>query len=168
MNTRLLLPIALAPFVLLAACEPNETQTPAEAVEVDPQVDEAMEDAGNAMQDAAEAMQDAGNSMMSAANSAMAAAQQELSAAGAQLDALSSDVRDAVGTQITTAVENLEAMRDENLTDAQKAEAVANARNAAESAARTAGLSEENITEAGDAAEQAARNVLGYEGALPE
>lgn len=163
MNTKLLLPLALAPFVLLAACEPNETETPAAT-----EVEDALDDAGDAMQDAGNAMQEAGNAMMDAAAGAMAAAQQELSEAGVELQDLSTEVQNAVGAQITTLVDNLEATRDENMTDAQKADAVASARNTAENAARTAGLSEENITEAGDAAERAARNVLGYEGPLPE
>lgn len=75
------------------------------------------------------------------------------------------------GTDVTIedAVDNVQTKIDDvqtqidNLqpTDAEKREAVVKARTQAESAARTAGLSDEQVRQAGDAAENAAKQMFG-------
>lgn len=68
------------------------------------------------------------------------------------------------GTDMTVeqAVESMQQQVDNmQLTEAEKLQSVADARKAAEDAARNAGLSEDQIKQAGDAAEQAARTMFG-------
>ena len=50
-----------------------------------------------------------------------------------------------------------------NMTDAQKAEMIATARKTAEDAAKTQGLTDEQIKQAGDMAEQATKSMLGVQ-----
>ncbi len=68
------------------------------------------------------------------------------------------------GTDMTVeeAVENVQQqVQSLELTEAEKLQHVADARKAAEDAARNAGLTEEQIKQAGDAAEEAARTMFG-------
>ena len=70
------------------------------------------------------------------------------------------------GTNMTAqhAQQQVQAQVEElKLTDDEKRQAVADARKAAEDAARTAGLTNEQITQAGDAAEQAAKTMFGIQ-----
>jgi len=70
------------------------------------------------------------------------------------------------GTEMTVeeAVENVQQQVNEmQLTDEQKQQAVIDARTQAEQAARGAGLSDEQVKQAGDAAEQAAKTMFGIE-----
>lgn len=50
-----------------------------------------------------------------------------------------------------------------NLSDAEKLQAVADARKGAEDAARQANMTEEQVKQAGDAAEQAAKTMFGIQ-----
>lgn len=70
------------------------------------------------------------------------------------------------GTDVTVneAVENVQQQVEElQLTDAEKAQAVADARTQAEAAAKAAGLNDEQVKQAGDAAEQAAKTMFGIQ-----
>ncbi|WEJ34356.1 hypothetical protein [Devosia sp. SD17-2] len=63
---------------------------------------------------------------------------------------------------VQTQIDNVQTQIDNvTLTDAQKREAVVEARTQAEAAARTAGLSDEQVKQAGDAAENAAKQMFG-------
>lgn len=67
-------------------------------------------------------------------------------------------------TTVNQAIENVQQQVDEmQLTDAEKAQAVADARTQAEAAARNAGLTDEQVKQAGDAAEQAAKTMFGIQ-----
>ncbi|NMA98320.1 MAG: hypothetical protein GX970_09465, partial [Phyllobacteriaceae bacterium] len=67
-------------------------------------------------------------------------------------------------TTVNEAVENVQQQVENlQLTDAEKAQAVADARTQAETAARNAGLTDEQVKQAGDAAEAAAKTVFGIE-----
>jgi uncharacterized protein (UPF0147 family) len=82
------------------------------------------------------------------------------------MDALSEGVTSAANAlevQIDALVDNAAQLRDDNMTEAQKLEVVANVRNAAEEAARALGQSEAEIVSAGDTAEARTRQVLGVE-----
>ena len=70
---------------------------------------------------------------------------------------------DAIEVQIDTLVANAAEVRDENMTDEQKREIVANVRNAAEEAARALGQSASEVVAAGDTAEERTRQALGLE-----
>lgn len=67
-------------------------------------------------------------------------------------------------TTVEEAVENVQQQVQElQLTDAEKRQAVIDARNQAEAAARGANLNAEQIKQAGDAAEAAAKTMFGIE-----
>jgi type IV secretory pathway VirB10-like protein len=70
------------------------------------------------------------------------------------------------GTDVTVdqAVQNLQQEVEQlNLSDEEKQQAVVQARETAEEAARNAGMTEEQIRQTGDAAEQAARQMFGLD-----
>lgn len=70
------------------------------------------------------------------------------------------------GTDVTVqdAVKQVQQQLEEaQLTDAEKLQAVTDARKAAEDAARQAGLNSEQVKQAGDAAEQAAKTMFGIQ-----
>ena len=70
------------------------------------------------------------------------------------------------GTELTVeeALENVQQQVNEmQLTDAEKQQAVIDARAQAEQAARGAGLSDDQVRQAGDAAEQAAKAMFGIQ-----
>src|SRR5690606_29641993 len=82
------------------------------------------------------------------------------------MDSLSRGVTsaaDSIEGQIDSLVENAATLRDENMTDVQKLEVVANVRTAAENAARALGQSEAQIVQTGDTAEARARQAMGLE-----
>lgn len=67
-------------------------------------------------------------------------------------------------TTVNEAIDNAQQQVDDlQLTDAEKAQAVADARTQAETAARNAGLTDDQVKQAGDAAEAAAKTVFGIE-----
>jgi exonuclease VII large subunit len=151
MNRTLFLPLAAIAVLTIAACE-QQSETPSATVEIE---------TGETFDDVQSEADQAGDALLDIANNVVNSTQQQLDAAGAALAETSNEVRQAMGEQMDSIVTNLEDMRDENMTDEQKLEAVTNARNTAEGTARAAGLDEDQIAEAGDAAERAARNVLG-------
>lgn len=62
---------------------------------------------------------------------------------------------------VNEAIENVQQQVDElQLTDAEKAKAIADAREQAETAAKNAGLNDAQVKQAGDAAEAAAKTVF--------
>ena len=67
----------------------------------------------------------------------------------------------------TTVQDAMQSMQDQveqlELTDAEKLQAVADAREQAEAAAKSAGLNDEQVKQAGDAAEQAAKAMFGIQ-----
>lgn len=178
MNTKLLLPFALISAFTLAACEdragapevPNpdagnpeafsepadENQDSSEVVmspqEMQQRREEIEQDAQQTFDSIMEDSQQAGENLMQLGDDAMNALSDTVTSAA-----------DAIDTQIDALVDNAAQMRDENMTEAQKLEVVANVRNAAEEAARALGQSEADIVSAGDTAEDRARQVLGVE-----
>lgn len=177
MNTRLFLPIALISAFALAACEdradppaipnpdagtpessvvpadeadlPDTTMTPAEMAQ---RREEIEQEAQETFESIMEENRQAGEDLMQLGDGAIDALSQGITSAA-----------DTIEGQIDALVENAATLRDENMTDTQKLEVVANVRTAAENAARALGQSESEIVEAGDIAEDRARQAMGLE-----
>lgn len=177
MNTKLLLPFALISAFALAACEdradppaipdpdagapeseiqapeesdvPDTTMTPEEMAE---RREEIEQEAQQTFESIMERTDQAGENLMQLGDDAMNALSQSVTSAA-----------DAIEGQIDALVENAATLRDENLTEAEKLEIVSNVRTAAEEAARALGQSEAEIVEAGDVAEDRARQAMGLE-----
>ncbi|WP_127071201.1 hypothetical protein [Pelagibacterium lentulum] len=173
---RLFLPFAAVSVLALAACD-NQTQAPGvvdpdagtppaaettpdetpASVEVETQapadlqrqIDAVQEEAQETFQDIQQQSQQAGESLMDAGSNMMDAMTQQMQAAG-----------DSLSAQIDAIVESAEEFRDDNMTDEQKLEVVANARVAAEQAARGLGRTEAEVIAAGDEAELRVRQAL--------
>lgn len=178
MNTKLLLPFALVSAFALAACEerasapelPNpdagspeafaEPVEPEEDVSGTPMTPEEMEqrreeieqDAQQTFETIMEENRQAGENLMQLGDDAMNSLSQGITSAA-----------DTVETQIDALVDNAAQLRDDNMTEAQKLEIVANVRNAAEQAARALGQPEAEIISAGETAEERTWQVLGVE-----
>lgn len=177
MNTKLLLPVALISAFALAACEdrtgapeiPNpdagttestdapaqETETPETSLateEMEQRSEEIEQDAQQTFETIMENTDQAGENLMQLGDDAMDALSQGITSGA-----------DAIEGQIDALVENAATLRDENMTDVQKLEIVANVRTAAEQAARALGQSEAEIMAAGDVAEERARQAMGLE-----
>jgi len=89
----------------------------------------------------------------------------EIGAAGTDsMQAITNELESAGATfeeQFDTIIANVESLRDDNMADEQKLEVVANARVAAETAARAFDQTDAEVIAAGDRAEAAARNAMG-------
>lgn len=175
MNTKLVLPFALISALTLAACEdradspaipnpdagtpessvpppdeadvPDVTMTPEEMTQ---RREEIEQEAQQTFDSIMEENRQAGEDLMQLGDDAMDALSRGVTSAA-----------DTVGGQIDALVENAAALRDENMTETQKLEVVANVRTAAEQAARTLDQSEAEIVQAGDTAETRARQAMG-------
>ncbi|AEQ51195.1 hypothetical protein [Pelagibacterium halotolerans] len=177
MNTKLILPFALISALTLAACEsrteapetPNpdagnpeafaepveEPDAPAETMspeEMQQRREEIEQDAQQTFESIMEDSQEAGDTIVEMGDDAMSALSEQMTSAG-----------DAIEVQIDTLVDNAAQMRDDNMTDEQKLQVVANVRSAAEEAARALGQTAPEVIAAGDTAEERARQVLGLE-----
>ena len=173
---KLLLPIAAVSLFALAACD-NRTEAPdqpdpdagnPEAVQTVPEDDTAADvdvaspeemqqrreeieqEANESFESIMEETDQAGDTLVEMGNDAMSALSDQMTNAS-----------DAISVQIDALVENAAQVRDDNMTDEQKLEVVMNVRNAAEEAARALGQSEVEITQAGDTAEDRARQAMG-------
>lgn len=179
MTTKLLLPFALISALALAACEeragapdvPNpdagDPEAFAEPVEEneEPTSEEVMSPA-ELQQRREEIEQEAQQTFETILEDTEQAGDNLTQLGGEALDALGESVTstaDALEVQINALVESAAELRDENMTESQKLEIVANVRNAAEQAARALGQSEAEVTAAGDTAEERAREALGVE-----
>lgn len=175
MNTKLLLPVALISALALAACEDRadapattipdagtaepadetgqEAEAPEAAItpeEMEQRSEEIEQDAQQTFETIMENTDQAGENLMQLGDDAMDALSQGITSGA-----------DAIEGQIDALVENAATLRDENMTDVQKLEIVANVRTAAEQAARALGQSEAEIMAAGDVAEERARLAMG-------
>lgn len=172
MNTKFLLPFAAVSVLALAACggdtppppqpdpdagpevvidEPVATETPEPVTEdLSRSVEEVQQEANERFEQIMEETQQAGDNLVEMGNNAMQSMSNQVDAAGETLE-----------TQIDNLIAGLENLRDENLTDEQKLQAVAGARTAAENAARLFGRSEAEIRSFGDSTEERARAALG-------
>lgn len=175
MKTRLLLPIAALSALALAACE-NTTDAPdipdpdagnptafSEPVEETPANGDAVmspqemqqrrqeieEEAQQTFDSIMENTRQTGDNIIEFGNDAMSSLTEQMDNAS-----------DAIESQIDTLVANAEQFRDENLTDEQKLEIVANIRATTEEAARALGQTPAEIASAGDTAEARARAAL--------
>lgn len=166
MASKIVLAAILTGGLVLAGCEGNDP--PASVAETDPappvQVQVEVETSDEVDEGFAQVREQAGeaaDALQQLADTAMQTASARTQEARDALAEASVDVRDAISAELDSAVTRLEEMRDETMTDAEKLEAVQNARAGAENAARAAGLSPDQILEAGQVAENAARRVLG-------
>lgn len=174
MNKILLLPLSLTLVAALAACDnrseapnvpdpdagtPPATTEPVETEdtgavttqqEFEQRRQEIEQEAQETFDQIVTETQQTGEELNQAGENAMQAISNSLSQAG-----------DTVNEQVDAVIEGVETLRDENMTTEQKLEAVANARSTAEAAATRLGQTPEQAREAGDRAEEAARNALG-------
>ncbi len=123
-----------------------ETQAPAD---LQRQIDSVEQEAQETFQDIQQQTEQAGETVMDAGSNMMDAMTQQMQAAG-----------DSLSDQVDAIVESAEEFRDDSMTDEQKLEVVANARVAAEQAARGLGRSEAEVIAAGDEAELRVRQAL--------
>lgn len=178
MKTKFVLPFALISAIALAACEeragapdvPNpdagNPEAFSEPVEENPDTAEDVMSPQELQQRREEIEQDAQQTFESIMEDTQQAGDNLVQMGDDAMDALSQGVTsatDAIEVQIDSLVDNAAQLRDDNMTEAQKLEVVANVRNAAEEAARALGQSQAEITSAGDTAEDRARQVLGVE-----
>lgn len=177
MNTKIILPFALISALALGACEnqtaapeqPNpdagdpeafaepieESEGPANVMspeEMQQRREEIEQEAQQTFESIMEDSQEAGDNLVEMGDDAMSALSQQMTAAG-----------DAIEVQIDALVANAAEVRDDNMTDEQKLQIVANVRNAAEEAARALGQTAPEVVAAGDTAEERTREVLGLE-----
>jgi hypothetical protein len=172
MNAKFLLPFAAVSVLALAACggdtpppaqpdpdagdavvleETSETEAPEPVTEdLSQTVEEVQQEAAEAFERILETTQQAGEDAVEIGSDAMQSMSSQLEGAGVTLE-----------EQIDNLITGLENLRDENLTDEQKLQAVASARTAAENAARLARRSDDEIREIGDNTEERAREALG-------
>lgn len=176
MNARFLLPFAAVSALALAACggdtpapaqpdpdagDPVVIETPeaeeaapepepATSEELSQEVEEVEQEAAETFEQIMEETRQAGDNLVDMGNNAMQSMSSQFE--GAQ---------ETVEEQVDNLITGLEELRDENLTDEQKLQAVASARTAAENAARLAGRSDDDIRAFGDATEERARAALG-------
>lgn len=172
MNTKFLLPFAAVSVLALAACggdtppppqpdpdagqeviveEPPVTENPEPVTEdLSQTVEEVQQEADDRFEQIMEETQQAGDELVEMGNNAMQSMSNQIGEAGESLE-----------TQIDNLIVGLENLRDENLSDEQKLQAVAGARTAAENAARLFGRSDEEIRSFGDSTEERAREALG-------
>lgn len=181
MTTKLLLPFALISALALAACEeragapdvpnpdagsPEALADPAEENQDDAATTEEVMSPEELQQRREEIEQDAQQTFETIMEDTQQAGDNLMQLGDDAMNALSEGVTstaDALEVQIDALVDGAAELRDENMTESQKLEIVANVRNAAEQAARALGQSEAEITGAGDNAEERARQVLGVE-----
>lgn len=177
MNTKLVLPFALISAFALAACEdradpptipnpdagapessvepvdeaetPDTTMTPAEMAQRREEIEQEAQETFDSIM---EQNRQAGEDLMQLGDEAMGSLSRGVTSAA-----------DSIEGQIDSLVENAATLRDENMTDVQKLEVVANVRTAAENAARALGQSEAQIVQTGDTAEARARQAMGLE-----
>lgn len=188
MNTKLLLPLAAISALTLAACDNTPapaTPEPTTGVEIEIQTDENTVDvtieteepsatsdisetveaieqqAAETFETIMEESQQAGDELVELGNNAMQSITQQMQAAGEALGEQADAAGDALNQQVDALIEGLENVRDENMSDEQKLQAVAGVRAAAEQAARLLGRTEVEITATGDNAEARARTALG-------
>lgn len=183
MNTKILLPFAAVSVLALAACggdtpppaqpDPNAgaeviVETPASAPEpiapapepvapAEPVVEDINQAVENVQQEANERFEQimqeteqAGENLQEMGNNAMQSVNNQLQNAGQTLE-----------SQVDGLITGLENLRDQNLTEEQKVQAVAGARAAAENAARLFNRTEAEIRSIGDSTEERARAALG-------
>ena len=174
MNARFLLPFAAVSALALAACggdtpapaqpdpdagDPAVIETP-EVEETAPEpeptedlsqtVEDVEQEAAETFEQIMEETRQAGDNLVDMGNNAMQSMSSQFEGAQATVE-----------EQVDNLITGLEDLRDENLTDEQKLQAVASARTAAENAARLAGRSDDDIRAFGDATEERARAALG-------
>eukprot|EP00873_Tetraselmis_striata_P020790 jgi/Tetstr1/441054/TSEL_029322.t1 len=177
MNTNLILPIVLISALSLAACENRseapetpdpdagspeafaepieESEAPADVMspeEMQQRREEIEQEAQQTFESIMTDTQEAGDNLVEMGDDAMSALSEQMTSTA-----------DAIEVQIDTLVANAAEVRDENMTDEQKREIVANVRNAAEEAARALGQSASEVVAAGDTAEARTRQALGLE-----
>lgn len=175
MNTNLILPIVLISALSLAACENRseapetpdpdagrafaepieESEAPADVMspeEMQQRREEIEQEAQQTFESIMTDTQEAGDNLVEMGDDAMSALSEQMTSTA-----------DAIEVQIDTLVANAAEVRDENMTDEQKREIVANVRNAAEEAARALGQSASEVVAAGDTAEERTRQALGLE-----
>lgn len=172
MNTKFLLPFAAVSVLALAACggdtpppaQPDPDAGPEVVIEETPAaetpepvaedlsqtVEDVQQEASERFDQILEDTQQAGENAVELGNDAMQSIANQVQGAGESLE-----------QQIDGLIAGLENLRDENLTDEQKLQAVAGARTAAENAARLVGRSEDEIHSFGDSTEERARAALG-------
>lgn len=178
MNLKFALPIALVSAFALSACD-NRTDAPetpnpdagspeafAEPVEeeaegtgevMSPQEmeqrrEEIEQEAQQTFDSIMEETEQAGDSLVEMGSNALDGLTDQMTSAS-----------DAIAVQVDALVENAAEVRDDNMTDEQKLEIVANVRNAAEEAARALGQDEAQIIDTGNSAEERTRQALGLE-----
>lgn len=192
MKTAILLPVAAVSLFALAACEQRagapatpdpdasaqvevapEPVQPEIVVQPEPEIvgepspaltEDIQETIEAIEQEAAETFESimeqtgqAGDTVLDMSTNAMQAITDQLEAAREAADA-----GQALDAQIAAITGELESLRDEDLTDDQKIQAIASARTTAEQSARALGLTEAEIVAAGDRAEAAARDILEF------
>lgn len=141
---------------------PAELQQRREEIEQDAQetfesiMDQTQRTGDELVQFGDSAMQSLSESISSAADTVESQFDAASQAVAPQIEAAS----ETIDTQIDRLVGQVEEVRDDNLTDAQKREIVINTRNAAEDAARGLGYSSDEVRRAGDMAEARVRAVL--------
>lgn len=177
MASKFLLPIAAVSLLALAACE-NRTEAPelpdpdagtpavttepveettdtapvASPQEMEQRREEIEQEAQQTFESIMEDTERAGDTVVDLGNDAMNSLSNQINSSS-----------EAISTQIDALVETATEVRDENMTDAQKLEVVANVRSSAEQAARALGHTDAEITAAGDSAEQRTRQALGLQ-----
>ncbi|RDE10223.1 hypothetical protein [Pelagibacterium lacus] len=176
MIVRFALPLALVSVIALAACD-NRTPAPAEPnpdagnpesfaepVEDEPVDTDELMSPQEMQQRREEIEQDAQQTFESIMEETNRAGDDLVEMGNEALDTLTnqmSSASSAIAVQIDALVDNAAELRDENLTDEQKLEIVANVRNAAEEAARALGQDSAGVIQAGNTAEARTREVLG-------
>lgn len=176
MNTKFLLPFAAVSALTLAACggdtpapaQPNpdagaevivettepaaEPVAPAEPVtnDINEAVESVQQEANERFEQIVQETEQAGDNLREIGNNAMQSISNQVESAGQTLE-----------SQIDGLITGLENLRDENMTDEQKLQAVAGARTAAENAARLFNRTDDEIRSIGDSTEERARAALG-------
>ncbi|WP_196258485.1 hypothetical protein [Pelagibacterium limicola] len=173
MNTKFLLPLAAISALALAACG-GDTPPPAQPdPDAGPEV--VIDETQETTEPQAETTQDLTRTVEEIQQEAAETFEQILQQTeqtGEEMRDLGTDAMQSMNNQLQGAEQSLEAqvdeliaglanLRDENLTDEQKLQAVASARTAAENAARLAGRSEQQIAALGRSTEDRAREALG-------
>lgn len=182
MKTKLFVPLIAISTLALAACDRTEApDTPdpdADAqVQYEPEPDAGMsdtvsddpqiprEDIGQTVEEIEQQAADTFESIMEetgqSAQDAMDAGTGAMRSISEQMSEMGSNATDSLASRIDAIIDGVADLSAENMTDEQRIQVVASARTAAEQAARDMGSSDAEVVNAGDTAEERARDLMG-------